>query len=362
MRLTRLALRDFRNLPELALETDARFVVFAGENAQGKTNVLEAIYALATLKSFRTHKRRELLRWGQDEAVIAGTVVSEGVTRRYKLRLTASEREPKVDDQVPRPLSSYFDGVRAVLFAPEDTAMVRGEPAGRRAFVDRAAFTLRPAHLDLVRAYGRVLSQRGALLRAGGDPLQLEVLDSQLVQLGAKLSVRRDEVVAELATPFSELYAGVSGGRSATVRYRSVLGEGDEASRRERFLEKLAERRDDELRRGINLVGPQRADLDLRIEGQSARAFGSQGQVRSVVLALKLAQLQVADRRGLRPLFLLDDLSSELDEHRTAHLLELLGELGLQTFVTTTDVGRLAALPAAEQLVHRVSKGRISRA
>jgi len=359
VRLTRLALRDFRNLPELAVETDARFVVFSGANAQGKTNVLEAIYALATLKSFRTHRRREFIRWGRTEAVVAGTVVSEGVTRRYKLRLTPSEREAQVDQQTPRPLSSYFDGVRAVLFAPEDTAMVRGEPSGRRGFVDRAAFTLRPAHLDLVRAYGRVLSQRGALLRAGGDPLQLEVLDEQLVELGAKLSLRRAEVVAELAAPFRDLYTGISGGRDATVGYRSVLGDGDLPARRERFRERLAERRGDELRRGMNLVGPQRADLDLRIGGKSARAYGSQGQVRSVVLALKLAQLRVADRLGLKPLFLLDDLSSELDEHRTAHLLELLASLGLQTFVTTTDVGRLAALPPSEQLVYRVAEGRV---
>ncbi len=335
-------------------------MVFAGENAQGKTNCLEAIYGLATLKSFRARRNRELIRFGADSARVGGAVMDEGIRRRFRFTVSPAGRSGEVDGKRPARLRDYFDGIRAVLFCPEDTAMVRGDPGGRRRFLDRAAFTARPSYLDIARDYRRVLDQRSSVLRSPRQDLaQLDVFDQQLAHLGARLSVRRQEIVRQLTPHFRELHMQITGGGSARIRYRGCLGDGDREEQRENFLALLADRRGDELRRGMNLVGPHRDDLHIEIEGRSARAYGSQGQVRSVVIALKLAELQAARARGERLLFLLDDLSSELDQRRTDQLLGLLRELELQTFVTTTDVERLAGLPAGEARFFSIRGGQV---
>ena len=237
MRLLHLSLYDWRNISAAEIDCDARFVVFEGENAQGKTNCLEAIYTLATLKSFRSRKNRDLVRFGAERARVGAAVVDQEIRRVFKLEVSSAGRQAEVDGKRPERLRDYFDGIRAVLFSPEDTGMVRGEPAGRRRFLDRAAFTARPAFLDIARDYRRVLDQRGALLRAGApDPDQLQVFDEQLVRLGVELSIRRAEVLAELRPHFLSLHAAIApGGADVAISYRSCLGEGDADDRRRVF-------------------------------------------------------------------------------------------------------------------------------
>jgi len=360
LKLLHLSLHEWRNIHAAEIDCDARFVVFEGENAQGKTNCLEAIYTLATLKSFRSRKNRELIRFGQERARVGAAVVDQGVRRVFKLDVSSAGRQAEVDGKRPEHLRDYFDGIRAVLFAPEDTGMIRGDPSGRRRFLDRAAFTARPAFLDIARDYKRVLDQRGALLRTPApDTDQLQVFDEQLIRLGVQLSIRRAEVIDSLRPHFVELHAAIAPGGAAEIAYRSCLGEGDADDRRRIFEALLRRSRAEELRRGMNLAGPHRDDLTVHIDGRPAKSFGSQGQVRTLVLALKLAELLAARARGARLIFLLDDLSSELDARRTAQLLGLLNELSLQTFITTTDPGRAAGLPAGEVRAWRVEGGQV---
>ena len=189
--------------------------------------------------------------------------------------------------------------------------------------------------------------------------LQVEVFNEQLALAGAKLSQRRQRMVEELEPAFVRLHARISGYGEASLAYRGRLGAGDEAAKVERSRQLLADNLADELRRGMNLDGPQRDELELRIDGQPARSFGSQGQVRSVVLALKLAELLAARERGDSPIFLLDDLSSELDRLRTGNLVELLAELELQVVVTTTDASVVQRMPGGRGF--RVEGGEVVR-
>ncbi|MCB9744593.1 MAG: DNA replication/repair protein RecF [Alphaproteobacteria bacterium] len=361
MRLLELAARDFRNLEEVQVPTDAPFVVFHGENAQGKTNLLEAVYALATLKSFRARRNRELIRFGTQTAVVSGRVDDGESTRRFRFEVGDKGRSATVDGKAPEALGDYFRGIRAVLFTPEDISIVRGGPDERRRFMDRAAFTANPAFLELAREHRRLLSQKGALLREERpDRLQVSVFNEQLCLAGARLSAWRARIVGELIEPFKELHGRIAGEGSAALKYRSRLGEGDVEARAEAYRILLAEQLPEELRRGFNLDGPQRDDLGLQVGGRPARTYGSQGQVRSVVLALKLSELLAARARGDRPLFLLDDLSSELDRLRTGRLVALLSELSVQCLVTTTDPGAILARAGGDALLHRVSGGSIS--
>ena len=260
-----------------------------------------------------------------------------------------------VDGKPPRQLSRYFEGIRAVLFRPEDTEIVREGPDIRRKFVDRAAFTASATFLELAMAFKRLLSQKAALLRQPPvDPVSLEVFDEQLARAGARMVERRLRIVEELKEPFVELHGRISGHGDARLSYRTQLDVQDlEAS----YAQLLADARQDEIRRGMNLVGPQRDDLVLQLDGRPARAYASQGQTRSLVLALKLAELLAARKRGARPLFLLDDLSSELDRFRTGRLVELLEELELQVLVTTTDPSVLDG--ASELLRYRIDGGAV---
>lgn len=360
MRLTELGVADWRNLPAARLETDARFVVLHGDNAQGKTNLLEAVWVLATLRSFREVRQRRLIRDGADLARIQGRVT--GASGRRALlwsRARAGGRALKLDGRPVGDLAEWFAVLRAILFCPEHGAIVRGEPAERRAFVDRAAFTARPSHLDVVRQYRRVVQQKAALLRTpGADARQLQAWSARLARLGAELTCRRLEVLAELAEPFRQMHAAIAGHDRVDLTLRAPgPDDPDRAAHEAALLEAMAGVADDERRRGLVLVGPHRAELRVRIDGRSARRFASQGQVRSLVLALKLAELEAARRRGEAPLFLLDDLTSELDQRRMRRLVELLGDLDNQVWITTTDPRWLGPLPAGGAARFRVRGG-----
>ena len=241
-------------------------------------------------------------------------------------------------------------------------AGVRGAPELRRAFVDRAAFTASATFLEIAQIHKRLLDQRAALLRRFPvDRDQLAVFDTQLAAAGARLVARRRRLLSELAGPFTELHARISGRGEATMSYRSCLPEVDgHEELAGAYLAALERTRASSIERGANLVGPQRDDLELCLDDKPARAFASQGQTRSLVLALKLAELLAARARGARPLFLLDDLSSELDRLRTGRLVQLLEELDLQCFVTTTEPDVVRAGTTVEVRAYEVEEGTVT--
>lgn len=350
---------DWRNREAASLETDARLVVLHGENGAGKTNLLEAVYVLASLRSFRESRAARWVREGQRGACIEGRVRDTFGERLLQLKQLDGERTLQIDGG-PASLNLWFDSLRAILFCPEQVSLVRGEPEGRRRLLDRAVFTARPLFLDLARDYKRVLAQRGALLRTGrASRAELDPWDERLIALGAAIMVRRQELVDELRGPLQEAVGLISGGERVELRLRSAGGEsdGEEAVRR-RLQEALARARADELRVGACLVGPHRDDLDLSVQGRSARRYASQGQARTLALAFKLAELEAARRRGQTPLFLLDDLTSELDGGRRARLVAYLLGLESQIWVTTTEPSYLGALPDGARRF-RISAGEV---
>ncbi|RME22204.1 MAG: DNA replication/repair protein RecF [Deltaproteobacteria bacterium] len=363
MRLTALELSRWRNVARASLSCDSRFVVLHGDNGQGKTNVLEAVWVLATLRSFRESRPRRLVQHGADIATIRAVSSGPAGTRRLQWRLEGGQRNLRVDGGPPTSLLAWFELVRAVLFVPEHQSIVRGEPAARRAFIDRAAFTARPAFLDHARDYRRVLRQKAALLRSGrADVARLRAWDEQLAALGARVAVARWQVLQELQEPFRTMHARIAGkGEEAghvRLAMRSLGGEEagvDEVHRR--LAAALAAHREDELRRGRVLVGPHRDDVLIELNGRLARHYASQGQARSIVLALKLAELDAARARGEAPMLLVDDLTSELDRGRMERFVEVLAGLDNQVWMTTTDPAWLGPLPGENAIRVRVVGG-----
>ena len=369
VRLLSLHLRDFRNAAAADLTPSARTTVLVGPNGQGKTNLLEAIFFLATLKPLRASRLAELIRFGAERARVEGEFEGPGGTRRVAVELGAEGRTAFLDG---KPLSGsdrlddYFEGKAAVCFSPDDLLLVKGGPELRRRFLDRAAFNRWPAVLAEAREYLRALRSRNAALRAAGSDVE-ESFRGPLVRAAARLLVRRHALVAELEPRATAAFREICGGDapSAHLAYRPASGmppRGSEAELATRLHEILAARLTRDRERGYTSAGPHMDDLTLGLGGRGARPYASQGQQRALVLALKIAEIEnLRERTGSPPLLLLDDVSSELDPEKNAYLLRYLATLPGQAFLTTTDRRLLESAAGPDAVFYRVSGGAFHR-
>ncbi|HUS65015.1 MAG TPA: DNA replication/repair protein RecF [Kofleriaceae bacterium] len=351
-----LQLTAVRNLAPVTLRPGPRFNVLAGENGQGKTNLLEAIYAVCTLRSFRTRRLADLIAFGRDEARLAAEVERGGSVRTYEVQLGPGGRRARLDDKLVREIGRYVGGFQVVLFAPEDLAVPRGSPAERRAFLDRAVFQRTPEYLAEAQAYDKVLKSRNALLksmreRGTRDMAMLEVYDQQLSELGARRMVRRARLIDELAPRLERAFEAIARAEApASMSYAPQLPAAagrvalEEVSLAQELARALVSSRTVDLARAMTMVGPHRDDFELSFGGRPAAAFASQGQLRAMVLAWKVAELELlTDAHGEPPILLLDDVSSELDPRRNEYLFDFLRSKENQCFVTTTHPRHVVA-------------------
>jgi DNA replication and repair protein RecF len=287
------------------------------------------------------------------------------VRRVYELEIEPHGRKVRLDGKAPRPLARYFGDFNVVLFAPEDLSLPRGAPAERRRFLDRAVFNRQPGYIAIAADYDKVLRSRNRVLRdlgeGRGNADMLAVYDEQLAGLGAQIIGARRAYLGELAPKFRAAFEAITRtGNAVDLGYQTI----DDVSDDERDVEALlaaafATDRARDLARGSTSTGPHRDDLAFVFDTRDAGGFASQGQLRAIVLAWKTAELELLrDVHGEDPILLLDDVSSELDEHRNAYLFEYLATLAGQCFVTTTH--RKHVLVAAQNRVdYQVREGRI---
>ena len=363
MYLRSLHLRHFRNYRDQEITFDAPKTILVGENAQGKTNLLEAVELLATLRSRRASRDRELVYQEERQAQIAATVERLGVAHELVMELRSSGRRSlKVDGQVLRRQADFLGQVNAVVFSSLDLELVRGAPETRRHWLDGVLLQLEPVYLGLVEQYRQILRQRNALLKqdpaAAGDKFsQMAFWDAQLATTGSRIMRRRARLLQRLEPLAAHWHRVISGGRETlTLTYRPQVPLPDPQASPEviqaQFLAEIRAKAAAEHSLGSSLVGPHRDEVELCINGVAARAYGSQGQQRTLVLALKLAELELIEQVVRDPpLLLLDDVLAELDLQRQNQLLEAIQER-VQTLVTTTHLGSFDAswLKAAQIL------------
>lgn len=369
MKLKRLALEDFRNLARVELEPSPLATIVVGQNGQGKTNLIEGLYFLATLKPLRASRLSELVRFGAERARVAGAFELKGALRDISVEVQGKLRQAFVDGKKAKSLDDYFGGVSVVAFTPDDLAVVKGGPEGRRAFLDRAVFNRFPAFLAESRAYSRALKSRNRLLKERAAPSYLQAFDDALVPVGVRLWLRRRALLAELAPRACEAFAAI--GRTpdpAHFDYGFSLHASGVDFRRapevelaEAFRQALHERQGRDLERGFTSVGPQADDLTLRLGDRLARSYASQGQQRALVLAWKVAEIEnLSAAFGYLPLLLLDDVSSELDPERNAYLMTYLANSGAQVFLTTTDAALVRRAVGPETRWFQMATGSLS--
>jgi DNA replication and repair protein RecF len=339
---------DFRNYRTLSYRPSDRLNLLTGRNAQGKTNLLEAVGVLLTGRSFRTTRLGELPTWGAEASVLTGDLQRSEGTRT--LRRTLQRR----DNGTWQASGETCPWARAIAFGWQDLAIVHGGPSARRTFIDGFAARLYPSHLPALLRYRRLLEQRNRMLQTRATAERLAPWDEQVATVGMELIDRRRRAVAALQTELARIYSFLAGGGRPSgaegpkvqIGYRSAVGEATEPAALVTALERA---RPVELRRGQTLVGPHRDDLAIELDGVDARAFGSRGQQRLLALALRLGEvLPVTEAAGTAPVLLLDDALSELDPGvRDSVLREI--QSAEQVFLTSPEP--LAVSGAARWIV-----------
>lgn len=343
LRISELHLGNFRNLKERDIAFSPAITVLAGGNASGKTNTVEAIQLLTSGCSFRHPTPSQLIREGEE-------------TGYLRARLRGGGRVADVACELCRTHKTFYKNMRrcsakdmpgtlfSVLFNPDDLFLVKRGAARRRDEIDAFARQAHPSYDKVLSAYLRTVEQRNRLLKEEhADPALLDVWDESLALGGATLLLARHRLFDRLQAIIADVYASIAPHEALTARYRSTIGDDvlylsrDEV--RDRYRELLLRTRADDLRRQQTLIGPHRDDIVFSLEGRDARAFASQGQQRSIALAIKLAEVILAKELvDDQPLLLLDDVMSELDERRRSAIISFI-EGGIQTVITTTNLG-----------------------
>jgi DNA replication and repair protein RecF len=338
-----LGVDRFRNLGGQEVPLHPHLTVLCGDNGQGKTNFLEAIYFFAALRSFRSHRPGECIRFGESEARLEGQVESGSHQRRISITLHPGSREVAVDGKRVARVRDFRGDFGAVLFTPEDLGLARGPPAERRRLLDRGVFTAFPAHLADLLDYQRALRARNALLRDGLASDENALAHTvTLARLGAVVVARRLRWIASLRPRLAEVFREVAATEAtADLGYEPTVpglaSVSATAEIEEALLGHWERARERDLARGYTGTGPHADDLALSLDGRPLRLAGSQGQQRAFVLALKLAEIRfVEEVRGELPALLLDDVGSELDLRRRTALFRHLDRVAGQVLVTTT--------------------------
>lgn len=371
LHLQSISLLNYRNYKYADVAFDPNVNLLIGENAQGKTNMMEAIHTLAMTKGHRTQKDKELIRWDKKYARIEGTVEKNSGIITLEITISEFGKKAKLNSLEQRKLSDYIGALNIVMFAPEDLNIVKGNPSIRRRFLDMEIGQIQPVYIHDLSQYQKILQQRNALLkdlqrmRNQEQLIMLDILTESLTDLAAKVVKRRLSFLTKLQNWAETIHHNISHGEEELqLNYLPSVDVSEQATLSkivEAYENKFAKIKDREIDRGMTLAGPHRDDVLFFVNGKDVQTFGSQGQQRTTALAVKLAEIElIKEEVGEYPILLLDDVLSELDEHRQSHLLNTI-QGKVQTFVTTTSVDSIHHETLQKATRYHVSKGEIMK-
>lgn len=339
-----ILLRNYRNYSELSLALDPNINVFLGANAQGKTNIIEAVYYASLGRSHRTHTDTDLIRWQQPGAVVQIDFERMGVANHLEIQFSRETRRRILMNEHPIRPKELIGSINTVLFSPEDLFLIKGAPAGRRRFLDGEISQASPAYYHELQQYTRIVTQRNTLLKRIREhkaaPDMLDLWDPQLVSSAVKITLKRQEAVRKLNMLANLMQRRISDNQeNLSIKYE-IHGMEDDMTKDlvSWYNKELNSHREIDILRGTTSRGPHHDDIILAINGINLRSFGSQGQQRTGVLSLKLSELEfLRSETGEYPILLLDDVMSELDVTRRRQLMDFISRERIQTMITATD-------------------------
>lgn len=366
MFLKKLTLNHYRNYEQIEFNTNNSVNLFIGHNAQGKTNLLEAIYVLALTKSHRTHQDKELIQWNQKEAHLHCEVDKKYGACKLDLIISPQGKKARINGLEQKKLSNYVGTMNVVLFAPEDMEIVKGSPGVRRRFMDMEIGQIYPGYLYDLSQFQKILNQRNSLLKqyqsSSANEAMLQIWNEQFVQYSVKIMKKRQNFILKLQKWAEQIHSSItSQHEQLKIQYipsfQNIEYLDDEIVLFDQCMLKLTEMKNQEIRRGMSLAGPHRDDLLFYINDKQVQNFGSQGQQRTTALSIKLAEIQlIYEEVGEYPILLLDDVLSELDRHRQTGLIETFHDK-VQTFITATDVDLVHANRYHNASTYHISNG-----
>ncbi|MGI6176860.1 MAG: DNA replication/repair protein RecF [Eubacterium sp.] len=368
MWIKRLELKNFRNYDQLKIAFSENVNLILGDNAQGKTNLLEAIYLSAFGKSFRASRDSELINFDSNFCTVSVFAEKAAADTSVEIRIiskgkTGSEKFIKKDKKRIGRTSLLLNNILIVIFSPEDLKLVKDEPEKRRRFLNREMCEISPSFYESVFGYRKTLLQRNAYLKEENvDQGILDIWDTQLASYGAKVIKKRENFIQRI----SDISAGIHGGITGGSENLKIVYDPDieiketEKEQEEYFYDILKLSQEADMRNGTTSSGPHRDDIDFIVNGVDMRTFGSQGQQRTCALSLKLAELSlIKSETGEDAILLLDDVMSELDAHRQEFLIDTMKDN--QLFITTTDIDSAIITKIPDAAVFRVEAGQITR-
>lgn len=354
MRISSFSCCDFRNIPEIEIDSFEEMNVICGENAQGKTNLLEGIWLFTGMKSFRGAKDSAFVRFGCEKAGLNLKFSAEGIENEAQIEIREHRMAVFNNNKLKSP-SLMAGRFNAAVFSPNDLGLVRDGPAVRRRFLDIAIGQLYPSYISTLKGYLRAVTQRNSVIKDikynSSLSDMLDIFEEEISLKGEKITEIRKKYIKRLNEFLPEVYGGLSSGKEALETEYISATEGEELKKA------LLNSRKNDMFSGTTSVGPHRDDLEFKINGISARNYGSQGQKRSVALAVKLAEAEVINKiSGEYPVFLLDDVMSELDPERQNYILNHIK--GIQSFITCCDPSNVERLKSGK--IIEIKNGRIA--
>ena len=398
MKINSLVLENFRNYRNLEIDLDEERNLIVGENAQGKTNLVEAIYLTAFAKSFRTNNSADMIKFGEETCRVSADVNSEEIDKNINIVIRSDGKKMiKKDGKVIRKTAELLNNVVVIIFSPDDLRIIKDSPEKRRAFINRELSQMRPRYYEQLRRYNESLKEKNALLKgffnvkkktftradnlslndvvpeyAKGNPNpydnsrrynedMLDIYDRQLADSGYELIRYRKEFTEMLSEEASDIMRNISDGRETLeIKYKTSCDFITAAEGRDILYSQIRHNRDRDIYNGSASIGPHRDDLEFYINGKDARKFGSQGQQRTIALSLKLAEIRIARQTlGEAPVLLLDDVLSELDPGRQRFLISEIDDV--QLFITSAELADEVLSALRGGTLFRIEEGTVTR-
>jgi DNA replication and repair protein RecF len=359
MYIKNIELKDYRNYKDIRVSFSDKVNIFLGNNAQGKTNLLESIYLNAMGKSFKTNKDKELIRFEQEFCKIKSTASIDDEDHITEIIITKDGKKGvKANGVKIRKTSEMLERIYIIIFSPEDMKIVKDEPEKRRKFIDRELCLIKPGYYNDLSDYKKVLKQRNTYLKEPRiENSILDIWDYELAKYGSKVIKRRKDFIEKINVISHDIHDKISGGvESLELKYEPNVYFDENLE--ENFYQLLVETRNDDIKNRTTSKGPHKDDMKIAADGIDLRKFGSQGQQRTAALSLKLSEIKlIEEETGEKPILLLDDVLSELDNDRQTYLINSLG--GNQLFITTTDISGKVAKSLPEGKVFKINSGNI---
>ncbi len=364
MFLKTIQLVNFKNYQRIKVDFNRNINIFYGNNAQGKTNLLESIYLLSHTTSHRVNETHQLIKHGSKRSKVLGTVKNDNFINKYNIILTDNRKEIMIDSNEVKKINEYiYSSIDVILFTPDDLDLIKGNPNIRRMFLNDELSKLSNNYYKLLNDYNKLLKIRNEYLKKMQINLKVDIdyfdiVTSYLVDIGISIYKIRKKFINKLSKISELLYANLTGDRNFEINYVSNFFDNEENMKLE-FLQKLNEVKNKEIKTGSTMIGPHRDDFIFLLNKLDLKLYGSQGQQRAAILTIKLAEIDIYEKaKNRKPIILLDDVLSELDDTKKNRLLKIIDN-NYQVFITATDLKKINKQKLSNANYYKISDGKI---